>query len=121
MARLSQALLRPEIIDLVSSSAVFDTLRSQSALAQELISPNCSAPAVVCFTLILDYHPVLHNARIQKVMRDTLVAFEQPLRYLFHAPVRCRVAYRNGCAPLFVRLRACGRIAKPDTVLNWSF
>ena len=117
---LSEALLSADIIDKVRTSNVYDTLRSCSSLAR-MHQDTRDVPSTVYFTLVLDYHPVLCNARIGKIMSNTVAAFERPLRFLYKAPVRCRVAYRNGSPSLFVRLRACSRISTPDEVLKWSF
>ena len=117
---LSEALLSADIIDKVRTSDVYDTLRSCSSPAR-MHQDSRNVPSTVYFTLVLGYHPVLCNARIGKIMSNTVAAFERPLRFLYKAPVRCRVAYRNGSPSLFVRLRACSRISTPDEVLKWSF
>ena len=56
-------------------------------------------PELKCrtFWMALDYHLVLHNARFQRTLNSTVVAFASELSRLFQIPIRFRIDWRaNG-------------------------
>ena len=57
------------------------------------------------FTLVLDYHPCTHHARLRDVLDTALDDYHLEIMSLFSTPIKVRLAWTNIGAPLHVILR----------------